>query len=158
MLNLVDFTKVMEIIESMRQYEIELAAFYGMCADLWREDQAFWENLASAELRHSENLHRIGEIIEKNKYGFDIGRPFNQIALNTAITGLRDNIKRISEGKLSGMAVLILARDMEQSVLESHYGELVKSNDIEYQTLLKEILSQTSDHKMMIQKKINGMK
>jgi len=97
------------------------------------------------------------EIIVKKQEKFDVGRPFNLIALNTAFSGLKDSVRRIANGELSRMKILVLARDIEQSVLESHYGEVVKTNDIEYQTLMKEILSQTYEHKAAIQKKIDAM-
>jgi len=155
MLTNVNLEKIIQILESMKQYELDLAAFYVMCADLWREDQAFWENLASAELRHSDNIQKIREIIVKKREHFEIDRPFSTVALNTVFSGLKDNIKRIAEGEFSRKRILILARDIEQSVLESHYAEIVKSNDIEYQTLMKEILSQTYEHKVAIQKKID---
>jgi len=54
--------------------------------------------------------------------------------------------------------MLILARDFEQSVLESHYAEIVKTTDAEYQTLMKNILSQTQEHKKAIQKAIDDLK
>ncbi len=51
-----------------------------------------------------------------------------------------------------------MARDIEQSVLESNYAEIVKTADAEYNTLMKDILSQTYEHKKMIQEKIAEMK
>jgi hypothetical protein len=51
-----------------------------------------------------------------------------------------------------------MAKDIEQSLLESHYAEIVKTNEMEYQALMKEILSQTYEHKNAIQKKIEELK
>jgi hypothetical protein len=158
MLTTIDLEKIIQVLESMMQYERDLAAFYELCADMWRDDQAFWEGLVSAELLHAENIQKMRRIIIEKREKFDAGRPFNLIVLNTAFAGLKENIKRITDGELSRMKILVLARDIEQSVLESHYAEVVKTGDIEYQTLMKDILSQTYEHKTAIQKKIDGMR
>ena len=157
-MNIADIEKITKVLESMMQYELVLAHLYNKCADVWKEDQVFWESLAHAELRHAENIQKMQEIIINKQNSFELGRPFNLLALNTATAGVNANIKRVTEGAFSREKLLIIARDIEQSLLESHYAEIVKTTDIEYQALMKNILSQTNDHKMMIQKKINDIK
>lgn len=157
-MNITDIDKIAKVLESMMQHELALSDFYKQCADTWKEDQAIWESLAHAELRHAENLQKMLEIIIKKQDVFEVGRPFNLLAIHTAIAGVNDNLKRVKEGAVPREKLLILARDTEQSILESHYAEIVKTTDIEYQSLMKNILSQTYDHKMIIQKKINDIK
>ena len=98
------------------------------------------------------------EILINKQGSFEVGRPFNLVVLRTALAGANENRKRLKEGALSREKVLVLARDIEQSILESRYAEIVKTNDVEYQSLIKKIVSQTSDHKMMLQKKIDDLK
>ena len=81
-----------------------------------------------------------------------MGRPFNLIAFNTAQAGILENTTRVSQGALTREKMFVLARDIEQSLLESHYGEIVKTTDVAFQTLLKAILSQTYEHRKIIQK------
>ncbi len=158
MMTMADIERIIKVLESMIQYELNLSDFYKQCADIWTEDQAFWENLVYAEVRHAENIQKMREIIIKKQESFEVGRPFNLIALNTALTGLKEIVKRIAQGVFSHEKILVLARDIEQSVLESHYAEIVKTADIEYQTLMKNILSQTYEHRMMIQKRLDEIK
>lgn len=153
-----DVERITKVLESMIQYELILSEFYKQCADMWTEDQAFWQNLAHAELHHAENMQKMREIILKKQEAFEAGRPFNPIAVNTAMTGLKENIRKITQGVFSREKILVLARDIEQSILESHYAEIVKTADIEYQTLMKNILSQTYEHRMMIQKRLDEIK
>jgi rubrerythrin len=140
MLNITDIDKITKVLESMMQYELALSDLYAQCADIWKEDKAFWESLAHAEMRHAENIQKMKEIIKNKQNNFEVGRPFNLVALHTALAGLNDNIKKVKEGALSCEKLLVLARDIEQSVLESHYAEIVKTTDLEYQTLMKNIL------------------
>jgi hypothetical protein len=72
--------------------------------------------------------------------------------------GLKDNISRLTSSAFSCEKMLVMARDIEQSILESHYAEIVKTADPEYQALMKGILSQTYEHKKIIQEKIEAMK
>jgi hypothetical protein len=158
MMSIADIEKITVVLESMIQYELNMSDFYKQCADIWTEDQAFWQNLAHAEVGHAENIQKMREIIAKKQERFELGRPFNPIALNTAMAGLKDNARRLTSGAFSFEKLLIMARDIEQSVLESHYAEIVKTADPEYQTLMKDILSDTYLHKKSIQEKIDDIK
>jgi len=158
MMNVADVDKITNVLEIMKVYELALADFYKQCSDTWEQDQAFWEGLAHAEVRHAENIQRMIELIANKPGSFNVGRPFNLVALRTALAGVNDNRKRMKDRLISREKLMILARDIEQSVLESNYAEIVKTADLEYQTLMKDILLQTRDHKMMMQKKINDIK
>lgn len=158
MMTMADIERITKVLDSMIQYELILSDFYKQCADTWTEDQAFWQNLAHAELHHAENMQRMREIIIKKQETFEAGRPFNPIAVNTAMTGLKDYTNKLTSGAFSCERMLIIARDIEQSILESHYTEIVKTADLEYQTLINAILSQTYEHKKIIQEKIQEMK
>ncbi len=158
MMNVTDIEKITTVLESMIQYELTLSDFYKQCADIWTEDQAFWQNLAQAEVGHAENIQKIREIIVKKPERFELGRPFNPIVLNTAMAGLKDIAGHLASGAFSFEKTLIIARDIEESILESHYAEIVKTADLDYQTLMKGILSQTYEHKKIIQERIEQKK
>jgi hypothetical protein len=157
MMNIADIEKISRVLEAMGQYELALSAFYKQCGDIWTEDQSFWQNLAHAEIRHAENIQKMQGIIKRKQDNFEAGRPFNTIALNTAMAGLNDNTRLLTTGAFPCEKMLIMARDIEQSILESHYAEIVKTADLEYRTLMKDILSETYEHRKMIQEKINDV-
>jgi hypothetical protein len=52
--------------------------------------------------------------------------------------------------------MLFIARDLEQSILESSYSDVIKTSDTEFQTLIKEVLSDTVGHRERLDKKISG--
>jgi len=158
MMSTANLEKITTVLEAMIKYELTLFDFYKRCADIWTEDELFWRYLASAELQHSENIIKMREIITNGQERFEAGRPFNSIALNTAMAGLKDNAGRLTSGAFSREKILIMARDIEQSILESNYAEIVKTKDIEYQTLMNAIISQTQVHKKIIQEKIEKTK
>lgn len=157
-MSIADAEKVSAVLGAMSQYELTLSDFYKRCADIWTEDRSFWRSLADAEIQHAENIQKMQEIIKKKQERFETGRPFNAIALHTAMAGLKDNTSRLASGAFSCEKILIMARDIEQSILESHYTEIVKTADLEYQEFMKAILSQTYEHKKIIQEKIQALK
>lgn len=142
----------------MAQYELLLSELYETCAATWAKDKDFWLDIAHQEVQHAENIRMMQEIINKKPEHFESGRPINLIAINTAATGLKDIIKRLTAGEYTYEKILIIARDMESSVLEAHYPEIVKTKDLEYQTLMKITISDTSDHNKHIQQKLAEVK
>jgi hypothetical protein len=157
-MNAADIEKITKVLEAMIQYELLLSDFYNHNADLWMDDHALWNNLALAEIRHADNIRKMKDIIVKKQECFAIGRPFNLNALDTVAAGLKETTRRLTLGEFSREKILIMARDIEQSIIESNYAEIVKTADTEYNTLMKDILSQTYEHKKIIQDKISEMK
>jgi hypothetical protein len=153
MMSVTDIDKITKVLEAMIQCELLLSDLYKQCADAWTEDQALWNNLALAEIRHADNIQKMKDVVNKKHESFALGRPFNLIALNTVAAGLKDTTRRLTLGEFSREKMLVMARDIEQSIIESNYAEIVKTADIEYNALMKDILSQTREHKKIIQEK-----
>lgn len=157
-MNKISLSNVTNVLDAMIQYELSLSELYETCAGVLKEDGGLWQSLSQAESYHANNIRKMMAILTEKYDRFETGRPFNLTALNTALTGVKDMTRRVSQGEVSREKMLIMARDFEQSVLESYYAEIVKTNDVEYQTLMKSILSQTQEHKKAIQKAIDDAK
>ncbi len=157
-MNAADIEKLNKTMDSMAQYELLLADLYENCAETWTEDKEFWLDIAHQEVHHAENIKMMQEIITKKPSHFETNRPLNPIAVATVIAYLKDVIKRLTAGEYSYEKILIIARDIKQSVLEAHYSEIVKTNDVEYQTLMKNILDDTRDHNTLIKQKLTEVK
>jgi hypothetical protein len=157
MMSVADIEKLTKVMESMIQCELLLSDFYKHCADVWTDDQELWNTLAIAEIRHADHIQKMKDIVVRKQESFALGRPFNLIALNTVAAGLKDNAIRLKLGGLSREKILIMARDIEQSVIESNYAEIVKTADVEYSTLVNVIIEQTYEHKKTISGKIAEM-
>jgi hypothetical protein len=145
-------------MDVMVQYELLLDELYRKCAGAWPQDADFWLGIARQEVHHAENIKAMQEIIKRKPSYFEVGKPLNPIGVNTAISGLKNNIKRLEAGEYSYEQMLITARDIEQSVLEAHYAEIVKTTDVEYQSLMQSIITETHEHRGLIQKKLNDVK
>jgi hypothetical protein len=157
-MNNADIEKLNKTMDSMAQYELLLSDLYQKCAETEPADKEFWLGIAHQEIHHAENIRAMQEIITRKLSHFEADRPLNPIAVATAIAGLKDIIKRLTAGEYSYEKILIIARDIEQAVLEAHYSEIVKTSDVEYQTLMNDILNETHDHRKLIQDKLDEIK
>jgi hypothetical protein len=84
---------------------------------------------------------------------FKLGHPFKRPAVQTFISGVKSNIEKLRNRKLPKDKVLFIARDMEESILESKYMEIIRTEEPEFQTLMKQILSDTVTHKGWLNEK-----
>lgn len=145
-------------LEMMAELELAISDFYKCAADLWKEESEFWADLAQAEVSHAGYIKKMAGILNKKPQEFEPGRPLNMVAINTAISGIRNYIQKLRNGGLNKRQTLFISRDTEQSILESKYTEILKTKDIEYQTLISEIVLQTEEHKMLVLRKIDEAK
>jgi hypothetical protein len=155
---LADVVNMSKTLEMMAELEQILSEFYKCAGDLWEEDSEFWADLAQAEVSHAGHIREMAGILNKKPQEFELGRPLNIVAINTAISGVRNNIQRLKNGELNKKQTLFISRDTEQSMLESKYTEILKTKDIEYQQLISEIALQTEVHKKFLVKKIEEAK
>lgn len=149
-----DSKSILELLGIMVKAELIIAKFYRTCAQLWEKDKEFWLGLEGDENLHAGNIRKMAKIVFEKFDLFESYRPFNPVAMKTMITGIENNIQRLKKEEISVGNVLFIARDIEHSLIECKYNELVKTNDIEYQTLVKKIVSQTLAHNNKIEEKI----
>ena len=149
-----DLKGILDVLAFMEESEKQIADFYHSCGEIWAEHQAFWFDIERAEQKHVLNIRKMKKIIEKKPENFEKGRPFNIMAAKTLISGILSTTAKVKAGQLTMINALSLARDNEQAFIESKYNEIVKTDDIEYMTLVKEIVKDTMAHRMEIDRKL----
>lgn len=153
-MNQMDTDKVIKTMEMMAQLELEISELYKACGEVWCQEAELWSAIARAEVEHAKNITKMIQILKEKPQTFAIGRPITTIAINTAIAGVKTNVGRLRKGELTRRQALFILRDVEQSLLESKYTEILKTYDLEYNDLVKEIMAQTEGHKKMLSRKI----
>ncbi|MGM0441366.1 MAG: hypothetical protein ACQEQC_02990 [Elusimicrobiota bacterium] len=139
--------KVLGLLENLRELELKVAQFYNTAAEKWDDESNYWNTLAAEEEKHAASLRRMGEIIQKNPNKFDAGRVFNPVAVKTVIRGIDENIERLKKDKIDLKKMIFIALDIENSLLENKYREIVNSNNLEFTNLVKEITEDTQRHR-----------
>lgn len=149
-----DVKTISRTLDVMAELELAISEFYKTAGDRWPEDRAFWSSLAEAEVIHAGYLEKIKDILNRKPQEFEMGRSIAISAVAEVLSGVRNLIQRLKNGEFNRKAILLLSRDLEQSVLESKYTELLKTEDMEYQKLISEIALQTEEHQKLLIKKI----
>lgn len=148
----------LQILASMEQLEKTIAQLYELAAQQWPLYAALWNNTAGDEIKHAEYIKNLTAILTKNRDRFSINRPINITAVNSSVAWINKNIADIKAGKLNSDKMFFLARDIEQSILESKYSEFLKTDDREYNELVKLIVKETVEHKKKIEGEIGRLK
>lgn len=142
-------------LKLMEETEILIAEFYEACGDKWKEDSQFWLSLAAEERRHAEYIRKITEMIKGRMEKFEFYRPFNPAAIKTVNRGLIENRDKVRRGEISKKNAFAIAYDIERSLLESRYPEIVRTEDIEYNTFMAQVMKETRDHMKRIEEMLN---
>lgn len=154
----VDAKNISNLFDVLAELEGFVSELYKTAGDLWEEDRDFWSALAQAEWSHAGYIRKMADILNMRPQEFEIGRSLTIAGIRTAISGVQNNIQRLKNGEMNKKQFLFISRDIEQSLLESRYTEILKTKDSEYQRLIYEVVSQTEVHKKLLVKKIEEAK
>jgi len=147
---------IIDTLNVMRYLELEVAHFYEICSQTCgSEEKLFWRSLVKSEKKHAAYIEKMIGIISQRPNDFVRGVPFNTVAVNTVLASLKNNIERLQQGGIDKNRVLFVARDYENAMMESRYGEVVKTKDVEYLMLMDEIVRNTTEHRNMLNRKIS---
>jgi len=151
-----DLARTMEALNVMAEAEEAVGEFYQACANLPGEDRGFWLEMAGEEASHKKHIQKIGETISRKPEDFSLHRPFNAAATRMFLSFIRKSTADLEENKIPRERILFVARDIERSLLELSYFEIVKTTNPTYEKALKEIHAQTADHGSRLERRIVG--
>jgi len=106
------------VLTVMAEAEVALQELYKVCAQVWPEDQPFWEGIAAQEAEHAAAMKRMASLIEASPDDFIVGRTFNPVAVQTFIRGINTHRERFSRKEVPKRQALFIVRDIEQSLLD----------------------------------------
>lgn len=140
-------------MKALERLELALAGFYGLCGESVANGPEFWATLAQEERQHAETIRRMAAILTERPDRFETSRVFHLTAIQTFIAYIDSLAEHLRTGEISRSDqhhLLSLARDVEQSVLEGKWTEIVATADAEFQALFRTIVSETMAHKAKI--------
>ncbi len=153
--------ELLQVLKAMQGVEIAMSVLYKICAKTWQQDSEFWLSLSNEEVKHSENVKMLSHIIRDrigSEANFQSHRPFTLNSVQSFVSGIIDAMEKVRQGNISKKRMLAIALDIERSALERRYSELVKTDDVEYQTISKSIDTETQIHRDRIEKKLKEYK
>ncbi len=145
-----DLPVILNTLHLMTELEEAMAAFYRTCAQVRGEASEPWLDLAQEERCHAEYVTRMASLIAECPDRFERRRNLNPAAIRTFLDYVESTTERLRRRELPATdltRLLSMAYDMEQSILESKFGEIVRSTDTKFQALMREIMADTAAHR-----------
>jgi len=152
-----DLERTLATLGTMREFELALAAMYSACALRWPHDPACWERLIEAEKGHAGYVERLAGLVASRSLDFYPGRPLTSAAVERQIDYVHHRTHEFTEGLVSEHQALLAIRDLERSIIESNFFELVHSPDPDYTGLVTTILDETKDHVAGIDERLEAL-
>lgn len=149
-----DLNYIVEVLRFLSEAESIMADFYKVCSQTFTTSSEFWEELIKDELRHEKNVKKIEEIITMKHDYFIAGRPIKKEAVKTFINYVNQQKHRVLNREIDELRILYIARDIEQSIIENKFFEIVSSTDVEFTTLANALIKDTKSHKEKLEQRI----
>ena len=135
------------------QLEMGLFRFYTQARNSWSPGGDFLVQFVQDEVLHAENISQMADRLIRKPARFAMARSTDFFSASAALAGLQNNLQRLERGELSKQQILSLSLGVENWLVEFGYGDFLKTDDPEYNSLAREIAVQTEKHgKTLIQK------
>lgn len=138
---------VLPVLHDMAGLETALAALYAACGERFAEDRDFWEGIRRQEERHAQVVERLAALVTTHPDQFQVGRTFNSVAIRTIRANIESYTAKVREGQLARERAFFVARDIENSVLETNYAEAVRTDNLQFRQAMARLDQETQAHK-----------
>ena len=138
--------KASSILDKLASNEESIAKLYREYADAFPVLRSFWSSLASEEVDHASCIKSLGSQIGTLPVFMDEGR-FNAIAIQTFGDYLDRELSRLNEQEIPLIEALSITLYIEQSLIESKFFEVFKTDSAELQRTFAELRDETLAHR-----------
>ena len=145
---------VLHVMDDMVELELALAALYQACSERFPQDRNFWLAIGHQEELHAKFIRQLADLIASHPQEFRFGRPFNSIAIKNILSSVAGYTEQVRNGQLDRQRALFIAKDIENSVLEASYREIVSTDNIEFNKTIDRIANDTLSHRNLLAAKV----
>jgi rubrerythrin len=137
--------KAPTVVERLASNEESIAKLYRGYAEAFPVLLDFWTSLAVEEMNHASWLRDLGAKTLTSKIFADESR-FNTYALQTFTNYLDRETTRLNERKTPLTEALSITLFIEQSVIESNYFEVFRTDSAEIKRVFNKLRDETTAH------------
>lgn len=147
-------SELLQVMNDMVDLEEAFAELYRECSEKFPEDNKFWLAICQQEKLHATFIRKLAELVSSHPDEFKFGRRFNSVAIKTIMSNVKNSTEQVRNGQLDKKRALFIARDIENSVLEAKYHEIVSTDNVEFKKTIERIMRDTSSHKNLLAAKV----
>jgi uncharacterized membrane protein YccC len=146
--------RVLDTLVALGDHEATLAGLYTACSTAWRDDAALWDGLADSERGHAECLTMMAQIVAQRPGGFAPGRPLSAAAGRLQAGYVEGRTHEVESGGMARRTALLMARDIERSIIETRLNELLQTQERDYLAIADRIVAETGHHYRLLEQEL----
>ena len=146
--------QLLKVMEDMVELEITLADLYHACSQAFTDNTQFWYAMKRQEERHADSIRKMSALVAAKPQEFTPGRNFNASAIKTIKKAVLVQIAALKRGEIEQARMMSIARDIEASVFQANYRELVSTANVQFMAAISRVEEETLAHKNLMVSKI----
>lgn len=147
---------VLAALAALAEHEMALAGLYAACSHTWSDDAALWDGLAASERGHADCLGLMAGIVAKRPAAFEPGRPISAAAGRLQAGYVENRTREVHHGGMARRTALLMARDIERSIIETRLNELLLTGESDYLAIADRVVAETGDHYRLLERELQG--
>lgn len=141
------------IIENLIACEALIAELYEAYSRADSELFSFWKDIAAEENDHATQLRSLLHLLRKGVIFNEIGK-FDEATIAPVVNLVKKELEAIRQTPPSRTHALQFALNLETSVFDAHFYDVVHADSPEYHAVASRLQSETRTHIDIIRKKI----
>jgi hypothetical protein len=141
-----ELARVLATLVALGDHERALAGLYAACGAVWDDDVALWDDLAASERGHADCLALMADMVNSRPAAFSPGRSFSPAAGRLQVAYVESRRREVEAGGMARRTALLMARDIERSIIETRLNELLETDDPGYLTVADKVVAETGMH------------
>ncbi len=115
-----------QVLGTLKEIELLIAELYRRFAAAFAEDLELWESLSREEEGHAALAEGLRVVLEGQDVAPDALDKIHLAALETYKKGIEYQLGRLDRGEIVRRNALFIARDLEKTLVERMYYDLIK--------------------------------
>jgi len=142
-------TSVPDLLEALIAHEAAVKRLYETFADLFPSRAGFWRNLAREEQGHAARLRELGpDPTIADWLARESGlRPQG---VRSSVVYVESQIEKARAGGLGLVQALVVARDLENALIEEQFTRMSRSSHVAASAVLGELAAETETHRALL--------
>jgi len=137
------------LMTALIENEQRIGHYYELMEECLPEHRETWGILQRQEQSHAGAIQRIGQIVEEMPALFAVGK-FSPKAARMMSHEIDGMIEKIEKGTVHPGYAVSFAKDVEQSLLEAHLAEAIKTDVLEVKNILARLSQETTSHHLLL--------
>ena len=137
--------QIEEFIRLLQKYELSIATLYETFATILPSSRRAWLAYANEERLHSKWISVLHAQMNNERISFEQTK-FTTQSIRTAIEYIESQIDRVKESETDLKQALIIATDIEKSLLESAFLTVFKLSGPKAKEIQSRLLDATASH------------